>query len=386
MWYNSQDTFPTWTFVQGDIFDHQKNLHDKSFLDERNIPTIWEKVNTNEVKWLQISKTDRCLSAIYNINLASRIANKVYLSLWQKKITTFDQLFDFVNSLPFLQYIKVWQKIDISVATKDSILNSSKTIQSISQKAMIKSILPAGQDRREEDDREYHFEVFIFIQKDICQVFINTSGDSLHNRWYRKYTVEAPIKENVAAWLVLLSWRKFKENFYDPFCWSWTICIEAAMIARNMPPWINRKFAFQNFPDYDHPLFQSIKEKLLSKVYTDKKYQIFGSDIDIDSIQSAKQNAINAWVEDTITFTQQDFLSISELSWHILSNPPYGKRLQEFDLNQTYSHIDKLLSNETTTWWIISSYDWFQNIINPKTYSTKTIFNWSDKCIFWKKI
>lgn len=357
-WYNSQDTFSTWTFVD-----------------------VW-------ISW------------IYEINLRSRIANKVYLQLWKSEnIKTFDQLFDLIYSLDYSKYFQSWQKISISASSQNSQLTSIPSIQSISQKAIIKktshsdtAVLQVEESRYKNNildsslrsEWQANFEIFIFLQNNTCLVFLNTSWISLHNRWYRKNTVEAPIKENVAAWLILLSWRKFKENFYDPFCWSWTICIEAAMIAKNIPPWINRKFVFQSFPNFEETLFEKIKSNATSKIFKDKKYNIYWSDIDPQAINIAQQNALNTWVDDTIIFTQQDFLSISNLSWHLLSNPPYGNRLQEFDLNQIYSHIDKLFSNSDLTWWIITSYEWFSSLVKNH-YNTKSIFNWADKCNFYTK-
>jgi putative N6-adenine-specific DNA methylase len=384
LWYNPQNTFPTWTFVD------------------------WNN------------------SAIYDINLRSRIANKVYLLIWQSHTQTFDQLFDFVYWLDFWPYIQSWQKISISANSQTSILTSIPSIQSISQKAIIKKLLSlqnsCNSDLSDESEwSECHpeqsegykkewdyilrsrsewqgdwevlqidpdkadFEIFIFLQDNLCKIFVNTSWISLHNRWYRQQALDAPIKENVAAWLVLLSWRKFWQAFYDPFCWSWTICIEAAMIAKNIPVWLKRFFAFQDFPNFDAKLFQTIKDQAVSKIFTEKQYKIFWSDIDPLAVKVSRQNAINAGVDDTITFSQQDFLSSEISSWHIVSNPPYGKRLQDFDLNKIYSHIDKLFSSPDLTWWIITSYDGFQNMIDKTKYSSKTIFNWADKCAFWKK-
>ena len=351
LWYNPQNTFPTWTFVD------------------------WND------------------SAIYNINLRSRIANKVYLLVWQSNTQTFDQLFDFVYSLDLSKYFLPWQKISISAHSNNSVLTSIPSIQSISQKAIIKKISWANLELLQIDADKAEFEIFVFLQDNLCKIFLNTSWISLHNRWYRQQALDAPIKENVAAWLVLLSWRKFTQAFYDPFCWSWTICIEAAMIAKNIPVWLKRFFAFQDFPNFDPKLFQTIKDQAVSKIFTEKQYKIFGSDIDPLAVKVSRQNAINAGVDDTITFSQQDFLSSEISSWHIVSNPPYGKRLQDFDLNKIYSHIDKLFSSPDLTWWIITSYEWFQDMIdNPvwqtirNKYSSKTIFNWADKCTFWKKV
>lgn len=343
MWYHPQDTFPTWTFIDGGQ------------------------------------------SAIYDINLRSRIANKVYLLIWQSNTQTFDQLFDFVYWLDFSAYFLPWQKISISAHSDKSVLTSIPSIQSISQKAIIKKISNSDSELLQIDADKAEFEIFVFLQDNLCKVFLNTSWISLHNRGYRQQAVDAPIKENVAAWLVLLSWRKFLQSLYDPFCWSWTILIEAAMIAKNIPVWLKRFFAFQDFPSFDAKLFQTIKDQAVSKIYTDKQYKIFGSDIDQLAVKVSKQNAINAWVDDTIIFEKKDFLSISQLSWYMVSNPPYGKRLQDFDLNAIYSHIDKLFSNPDLSWWIITSYEWFQDMIKKDSYASKTIFNGSDKCAFWKK-
>lgn len=342
-WYKWYNTFPTWTFCDGDM------------------------------------------QTIYSINIKSRVANKVYLSLWEKKVNTFDQLFDFVNSLPFQKYIQSWQKIIVTASSKNSQLSSTPSIQSISTKSIIKNITNADWSRREEDPQKKESEIFIFIENDLCQVFINTSWNSLHQRWYRTQTWDAPIKENVAAWLILLSWRKFKEKLCDPFCWSWTILIEAAMIAKNIAPWLHRSFDFQNFPDFDLELFEQIKQDCESKIFKDRKYEILGSDIDSATIDMAIQNAKNAGVYDTIKFETKDFFSITDMSWHMVSNPPYGKRLQDFDLSKIYTHIDKLFSTWNLTWWIITSYEWFQDMIDKSKYSSKTIFNWADKCAFWKK-
>lgn len=341
--YQSYDNFPTWIFCDWDI------------------------------------------SSIYSINIKSRIANKVYLSLWQASVDTFDKLFDFVNWLPFAQYIQAGQKISVTASSKNSKLSSTPSIQSIVTKSIIKNITNADWSQWYENPQQSEFEIYVFIQDDLCQIFLNTSWNSLHQRWYRKQTLEAPIKENVAAWLILLSWRKFRSNFYDPFCWSWTMCIEAAMIAKNIPPGINRNFAFQSSPDFDPSLFSQIKEDCNAKIFKDKKYQIFGSDIDSPSIDIAIQNAKNAWVYDTIKFETKDFFSLSELSWHMLSNPPYGKRLQDFDLNQIYSHIDKLFSNPDLTGWFITSYEEFSTIAQNH-YKNRLVFNWADKCTFYTKV
>lgn len=338
--------------------------------------------------WFQIDKTfdtwvylESDLRWIYQINIWSRIANKVYLLLSEWESKTFDELFDLTSWFPNRsEYISHIDEISISVSIKKSQLTSAKTIQSISHKAIINSI----QDQSETSFQEKK-EILIHIENDHAQIFVNTSWKALYQRWYRTQTGDAPIKENIAAAMILLTWWKFKENFIDPFCGSWTLPIEAAMIAKNIAPGTNRNFSFQYFKNYNSELFQSLVQEAKSKIF-DAKYSIFWYDEDIAMIPIANENAHNAWVGDIVVFNQSDFLDldIPEKS-RIISNPPYGNRLNPENLSSLYQKLSADFKNASG--WIITTFREFKELIDERLRSRKMLYNGPSECDFrYKKV
>lgn len=354
--------------------------------------------------WFQIDKTfdtwvylETDLRWIYQINIWSRIANKVYLLLAEWESQTFDQLFDITAKFPnWSEYISHIDEISISVSTKKSQLTSAKTIQSISHKAIINSIQsqaeksknpspdPSGTSFAKEDKFEKK-EILIHIENDQAQIFVNTSWKALYQRWYRTATGDAPIKENIAAAMILLTWWKFKENFIDPFCGSWTLPIEAAMIAKNMAPGANRNFSFQNFQNYNPELFDSLIQEAKSKIF-DAKYSIFWYDKDEEMIKISNENARNAGVEDIVVFEQSDFLDlqIPEKS-RIISNPPYGNRLKPEDIDSLYQKL--AIDYQSASGGFITTFREFKNLIDERLRSRKMLYNGPSECDFrYKKV
>jgi len=277
---------------------------------------------------------------VYKINLNSRIANKVYLELNHATIKNFDQLFDFAYQINWNNYIKKWHKINVSINIYNSQINSNKSTQSIVNKAILKKLLWWDWQRMSDPKKEI-INILVQIIDDKCSIFVNTSWESLHNRWYRKETGEAPLKENLAASLIRMCNWYFKTPLLDPMCWSGTICIEAAMIARNIAPGLNRNFAFENFIDFDLNKFENIKKELKSKIFNGN-YQITWYDIDPKVLESAKNNAKRAGVLDTIIFEQKDLKDLKKQENYIISNPPYGKRLNNDDMKLLYENLIKI--------------------------------------------
>ena len=157
----------------------------------------------------------------------------------EKEVTTFDELFDFVQSLSWKKYLQT-DNISIKAISKTSQLSSERTIQSIVHKAILQSYSPSQDDHFSE-------EIMVYLEHNHAKVMLNTSGVSLHQRGYRTQAGIAPLKENIAAAIVLLAGWKFKTPLIDPCCGSGTIPIEAAMIAKNIAPGLQRTFAFQYF-------------------------------------------------------------------------------------------------------------------------------------------
>lgn len=308
-------------------------------------------------------KLEADVSAIYRINLWCRTANKCYMIIWEHDISTFDQLFETIKACPWSQYITSWQKIHITANTIDSLLYSEPAIQSISKKAVIDSLWWS-------DESWSICWIHITVIKNHCYILLNTSWESLHRRWYR-IAWDAPIKENIAAALVLDTQRWYNTILRDPMCGSGTIMIEAAMIAKNIAPWLTRSFALPASFDEMDSYRQIAKDQTITKSHT-----IIWSDRDPSMISLAAQNATRAWVE--CTWEVRDISDMPSDMGTLITNPPYGKRLQWPDLKQTYDSLIWWFE----AWrrgWFVSSYDM------PMTdRSTRKLFNWADEVTWYK--
>ena len=203
-------------------------------------------------------------------------------------------------------------------------------------------------------------KIHVHIQKDWCTISLDSSGDSLHKRGYRSATNIAPINEVLAAGLVLLSGYSGDENFIDPMCGSGTILIEACMIACKIPANINRKqFAFERWKNYDEDLYFTIQDALLKKKITNSHFKIMGFDKAPSAVSKAKQNIINANLDEFIGVHHVNFFnSTKEVFGNttILFNPPYGERLN-IDVNEFYKKIGDTLKHNypNSTAWMITS-------------------------------
>jgi len=370
-----------------------------------------ESIAKKEVQkqgWKILEVNDRMIEfewdsrTMVRVNLWSRVWNKVYhiLEEW-KNIDDFDKLYDLVWKINFKKYFHHDYSIIVKVKSINSKLNSTPAIQKITKKSIINNITNSSGEKIYENKDLEKFEIMILLIWDKARVLLNTSWQALHKRWYRTDAWEAPIKENLAASLVLLSSWRFKENFYDIFCGSWTIAIEAAMIAKNIAPGIDRYFAFENLVLVDKKLVTEELELAKSKKF-EWEYKIFASDIDTEILNIAKKNAINAWVSDIITFENkkfEDYLN-EELTWTLVSNPPYWERLKDDDLDLLYKNINKLLlQNKDLWWWIITSYfEWFDKLIKLSDYKVNSegresalgykkrkLYNGGEKCYFYRK-
>jgi len=190
------------------------------------------EVNDRSVEFEGDSKT------MVRVNLWSRVGNKVYQVLEESgRIDDFDKLYDLVSKIDFKKYFHHDYPIIVKAKSINSKLTATPSIQKIVKKAIIDSITDKSGDKVIEDRELEKFEIMVVIINDKAKILLNTSGEALHKRWYRTETWDAPIKESLAAALVLLSGWRFKQNFYDIFCGSGTIAIEAAMIAKNIAPW-----------------------------------------------------------------------------------------------------------------------------------------------------
>ena len=270
--------------------------------------------------------------AICRGNIFLRTTERILLKVGKFHATTFEELFQGIKALPWEAYIpedgKFWVTKASSIKSK---LFSPSDIQSIVKKAMVERMKQQYQlDWFPEDGASY--PVRIFLYKDEVTVTIDTTGESLHKRGYRYLTSKAPLKETLAAALILLTPWHADRILVDPFCGSGTFPIEAAMIAANIAPGMNRHFLAETWKNLIDPsLWQECFAEAQDMVDTDIQVDIQGYDIDDEIIKAARDNAKRAGVDRLIHFQQRPVQQMNHPKKYgfIITNPPYGERLEE---------------------------------------------------------
>ena len=327
--------------------------------------------------------------AICRANIFLRTAERVMIQVGRFKATTFEELFQGIKNLPWEEYIpedgKFWVKKASSINSK---LFSPSDIQSIAKKAMVERMKQKyHKEWFKEDGAAY--PVRIFLLKDEVTVALDTSGDSLHKRGYRTMTSKAPLTETLAASLIMLTpWRKDR-ILVDPFCGSGTFPIEAAMIAANVAPGMNRSFLAE---DWKHLVprkcWYDALEEAQDRVNTDIRTDIQGYDIDGDVIKAARENAKRAGVEHMIHFQQRAVADLSHPKKYgfIITNPPYGERLEDkADLPALYTQIGQAYQRlDSWSMFLITSYTDTEKYIGRKADKNRKIYNGMLKTYFYQ--
>lgn len=276
------------------------------------------------------------ISTIIESNLWLRAADRIKIIVGQFPARTFEELFQGVFGLDWEKYLPLGCKFPISKAKcVKSKLHNEPSVQAISKKAVVKKLQkhfhrPEGVPLQETGAE---FKIEVSILKDVATVMIDTTGSSLFKRGYRVEKGGAPIKENMAAAILLLSNWYPDKPLIDPTCGSGTFCIEAAMMARKIAPGLKRDFAFEDWNWVDKNLVKQARQKAEEAIDKELELDISGSDIDARLIEIAKKNALAAGVAEDIQFKQmrlQD-LKTEKTNGVILSNPPYGERLLDDD-------------------------------------------------------
>lgn len=317
------------------------------------------------------------LAGIARANLWLRSADRVLLRVGEFKALTFEELFEKTKALPWGDIISQDGKFTVNGKSVKSKLFSISDCQAIVKKAVVEKMKSKYHvDWFEETGPEYTIQVSLL--KDIATLTIDTSGAGLHKRGYRLYNVEAPIKETLAAAMIMLSYWNKDRILYDVFCGSGTIPIEAALIARNIAPGLNRDFASKHWPLIGADIWKQERRNALRAIDQDSEIKIYASDISEKNIEIAKENAIEANVDDCIEFSIGDFrkLKYKDDFGIIISNPPYGERLNDFEVKDLYRDMGKIF-NKLDTWskYIITSFDGFENLYGKKSDKERKLFN-----------
>ena len=327
--------------------------------------------------------------AICRANIFLRTAERVMIQVGRFKATTFEELFQGIKNLPWEEYIpedgKFWVKKASSINSK---LFSPSDIQSIAKKAMVERMKQKyHKEWFKEDGAAY--PVRIFLLKDEVTVALDTSGDSLHKRGYRTMTSKAPLTETLAASLIMLTpWRKDR-ILVDPFCGSGTFPIEAAMIAANVAPGMNRDFTAEEWTNLIvRKLWYECVKEAEDMIDTTVKVDIQGYDIDGDVIKAARENAKRAGVEHMIHFQQRAVADLSHPKKYgfIITNPPYGERLEDkADLPELYTQIGQAYQRlDSWSMFLITSYTETEKYIGRKADKNRKIYNGMLKTYFYQ--
>ena len=327
--------------------------------------------------------------AICRANVGLRTAERVLLKIGSVQAFTFEELFDRTKELPWEEYIPVDGRFWVTKATSiKSKLFSPSDIQSLVKKAIVERLKTVYHvSWFEEDGASYPIRVF--LMKDTVTVATDTSGDSLHKRGYRKLTSKAPITETLAAALILLTPWKKDRILVDPFCGSGTFPIEAAMMAANIAPGMNRSFAAEEWENlipkrewYD--VLDEAREAVDLSVETD----IQGYDIDGEIVRAARENAKLAGVDKLIHFQQRDVAAMSHPKKYgfLITNPPYGERIEEKEnLPALYRTLGERFA-ELDSWseYVITAYEDAEKYIGRKADRNRKIYNGMMKTYFYQ--
>ena len=327
--------------------------------------------------------------AICRANIFLRTAERILIKIDSFQATTYDELFENTKKIPWEDFIPKDGKFWVAkAASVKSALFSPSDIQSIMKKAMVEKLKEIYKVSWFDEDGE-SFPLRVFIKKDMVTVGLDTTGISLHKRGYRKLTAKAPIAENLAAALIMLTPWKAERILIDPFCGSGTFPIEAAMMAANMAPGINRSFTAEN---WEHLVpkqewmdcFAEAKE--LVDLSVDTNIQAY--DIDPEMIEIARVNAKLAGVESLIHFQERPLSALSQSKKYgfIITNPPYGERLEDIEnMPELYREIGKKYK-ELDSWsmYLISGFEKAEYYIGMKADKNRKIYNGMLKTYFYQ--
>ena len=322
-------------------------------------------------------------------NIFLRTAERVLLKVGSFRAETFEELFDRTREIPWEEYIPSDGKFWVSkAASVKSRLFSPSDIQSIMKKAMVSRL-----------GERYHIEWFpengaaypvrVFLMKDIVTVGIDTTGTSLHKRGYRPAAGKAPIAENLAAALIMLTPWKKDRILVDPFCGSGTFPIEAAMMAANIAPGMNRSFTAEEwtnvFPKkYWYEAVNEAQDLIDDRIETD----IQGYDADAEVIRTARRNAEAAGVDHLIHFQQREVRDLSHPKKYgfLVTNPPYGERLEEKEaLPELYRTLgERFRALDSWSMYLITSYEDAQRYIGKNADKNRKIYNGMLKTYFYQ--
>ncbi len=295
---------------------------------------------------------------MYKANFHCRTALRIL-----KTITTFtakssDEVYEKVKQIPWEEYLPEKKTFAVDAVVHSEIFTHSKFVAYRAKDAIVDYFTEKGNERPSVRLNNPDLQIHIHISHKECSISFDSSGESLHKRGYRVDEIEAPLNEVLAAGMILKTGWKGKSNFVDPMCGSGTLLIEAVLIARNIPPGIYRnKYAFEKWDDFDEDLFREISSDDSGEREFD--FKAYGSDVSPKAIAIAGRNVKNAGLSKYIELEVKSFQQYTEapVPGILVTNPPYGERLNPRDLMDLYGMIGERIKHVFTGYdaWVLSS-------------------------------
>ncbi|MBC8587917.1 THUMP domain-containing class I SAM-dependent RNA methyltransferase [Paratissierella segnis] len=318
------------------------------------------------------------LKDIPRTNIWMRTADRILLKMGQFKALSFEELFQNTKVLPWEEWIPEDGNFVVEGKSIDSKLFSISDCQRIVEKAIVEK-LKTKYDVEWFKKTGDKYVIEVSLLKDIATLTIDTSGEGLHKRGYRNRAGDAPIKETLAAAMILLSYWNKDRVLLDPFCGSGTIPIEAAMIGKNIAPGLDRHFASEGWKIIDREYWTIARQDAFNAIDNNAKLQIMGCDIDKRSILRARDNAANLGLSDDITFFMKDMrdVDLNDEYGVIITNPPYGERVgDKEEITKLYVDFgEKFRKLKTWSIYVITSDKSFEKKYGMKADRKRKLYN-----------
>lgn len=331
---------------------------------------------------------DGDVADIAKTNLWLRTADRIKIVVGEFTAKTFEELFQGVESLNWEDFLPLDAEFPVAGKSQKSTLHNVPSVQAITKKAIVTKMSTVYHRRTKLPETGALYPIEVAINKDKVLITLDTTGSSLFKRGYRVNKGGAPLKENMAAALVLLARWYPEMPFVDPVCGSGTIPIEAALIGCNIAPGLKRNFAFENWGWVDKDIIKQAREQAQAAIKKDIDLDISGYDIDGSMIEIAKENAVQAGVQDIVNFKQmavKDFKT-DKINGVIVANPPYGERLSDKEhVHQLYQQMGKLYQ-PLTSWskYILTSDLQFEQFYGTKATKRRKLYNGSLRTDFFQ--
>ncbi|WP_462412502.1 THUMP domain-containing class I SAM-dependent RNA methyltransferase [Neobacillus sp. Marseille-QA0830] len=317
--------------------------------------------------------------AIARSNLWLRTADRIKIIVGEFKAFTFDELFEKTKALPWEQYLPEDAEFPVTGKSVKSKLFSISDCQAIVKKAIVEKMKQHYKKSGWLEENGSYYRIEVALLKDVATITIDASGQGLHKRGFRASQGAAPLKETLAAALVMLTnWHPDKP-FIDPFCGSGTIPMEAAMIGQNIAPGFNRDFVSESWHWIPKKIWQEVRNEAEELANYNQPLDITGSDIDHRMVKMASENSSEAGLADVIQFKQMRVQDISVKKEYgvIIGNPPYGERLGEKqEVEQMYREMGQAFSKlDTWSIYILSSNENFEELYGKPATKKRKLFN-----------